>query len=232
MAPSSFLNLPSELRYTIYDHLCPHSPLSYPYKPPSPITSISVRGPPMSLVLSNRAILSELSTYYFTRCTFRFVAQSFSTRHGDLTQSSLQIVRKMRRIEILLLPGTMRASTPLSPAESQPSLNVKQMSADWLDEKIALLRDEARELRVVVVSIRRVSWNYEWSVEGEMEALLKPMEALRGMVEFRIGEVMGPQEVERNMRVALGTVLDKLNNCVGAPGSVAVPDESKYDVGS
>jgi hypothetical protein len=85
------------------------------------------------------------------------------------------------------------------------------MSAHWLDEQISLLRDEARELKTVIVSMRRVSWNHEWSVREEMEALLKPLEALMGRVEFRAGEVMGPRVMEESMRNELSAILERLN---------------------
>ena len=204
-----FLCLPLELRYAIYDHLCPASPLSYPYKPPSPIASIDIRGPSISLVLTNRTILEELSNYYFSRCTFRFVAQSFKPRSSDVPEGSLHIVRKARKIELLVLPGTMKASAT---DPGSMSITVKQMSADWLDGQVGLLRDEAKQLKTVIVSMRRVSWNHEWSVREETEALLMPLKALKGSVEFRVGEVMGPGSVEEKMREELGIVLGRLNN--------------------
>ncbi|KAF9696226.1 hypothetical protein EKO04_006105 [Ascochyta lentis] len=204
-----FLRLPIELRYAIYDHLCLSSPLSYPYKSPSPITSIDMHGPPTSLLLTNRTIFEELSTYYFSRCTFYFVAQSFLTRSSPISPGSLLVVQKARRIELLLLPGTMKAS-PTHP--STVSITVKQMSAHWLSEHVRLLRDEARELKVVIVSMRRVSWNHEWSMRREMEALLRPLEELRRTgTEFRVGEVIGPGIVETQMRKELGSVLERLN---------------------
>ncbi|KAF2631922.1 hypothetical protein BU25DRAFT_406447 [Macroventuria anomochaeta] len=206
---SPFFRLPIELRYAIYDHLCLPEPRSYPYKSLSPIAAIDLTGPPLSLILANRKILQELSTYYFSRCTFRFVAQSFNNRSNKISESSLHIVRKIKKVELLLLPGTMRASGT-SPAVG--SITIKQMSAHWLDDQIKLLRDEAKELKTVIVSIRRVSWNHEWSVREEMEALLSPLEELRGRVEFRVGEVMGPGKVEESMKEELGLVLKWLNS--------------------
>jgi hypothetical protein len=86
------------------------------------------------------------------------------------------------------------------------------MSDLWLSRQAALLRDEAGELRTVVVSLRRVSWNHEWSMREEMEGLLRPLGVLRGRgVEFRIGEVTGPAGVEWEMRRELGRVLEELH---------------------
>ena len=205
-----FLRLPIELRYAIYDNLCLPSPRSYPYSNPSPIAAIDLTGAPVGLLLCNRAIYIELSTYYFTRCTFRFVAQSFNNRTNNISEGSLHVVRQMQKAELLLLPGTMRASNTHLP-NNGTSITIKQMSAHWLEEQISLLRDKARELRTVIVSMRRVSWNRDWSVKEEMEALLKPLEALMGRVEFKVGEVMGPRAMEESMRKELSVVLERLN---------------------
>lgn len=75
-----------------------------------------------------------------------------------------------------------------------------------------MLKDEANELTLVVVSIRRVSWDHAWSMRDEMEALLKPLNDLRGRVEFEVGEVSGPPAIEKNMRMELGAVLGHLNS--------------------
>lgn len=128
----------------------------------------------------------------------------------------------MRKVELLLLPGTMKATPSDS---SAASITVKQMSAHWLEEQVGLLRDEARELRTVIVSMRRVSWNHGWSVKAETEALLRPLEALRGRVEFRAGEVMGPAAVEKEMVGELGLVMDQLN--VGS-GFIHMEDSKRH----
>ena len=75
-----------------------------------------------------------------------------------------------------------------------------------------MLKDEAKELEVVIVSMRRVSWNHEWSMRSDMEALLKPLEVLRGRVDFRAGEIMGPGSVEGEMMDELNHALERLNN--------------------
>lgn len=207
---SPFLALPTELRYAIYDRLCTSDFLSYPYTQPSPIAAIDTTKPPRSLLLVNHTLHSEISTYYFARCTFRFVAQSFSNLN-DITNmpvGSRNVIRQIRKAELLLLPGTMKAA--LSSPDVQ--LTTRGMSDLWLARQVDLLRDEALELRIVVVSMRRVSWNHDWSMREEMEALLKALEGLAGKVEFRLGEVMGPTAVEKDMRDELGVILDKLNS--------------------
>jgi hypothetical protein len=204
---SPFLRLPLELRYSIYDHLCTPEPRSYPVRAPSPITAASLTFFPLPLLLTNRHLLNEISAYYFTRCTFRFVAQSFRTVIEG-SAASLHVVQNMRRAELLLLPGTMKAT----PSDPWPSVMVKSMSPKWLDEQVSLLGDEARELRTVVVSIRRVSWDHAWSMKDEMEALLKPLGGLKGSIEFEVGEVSGPSAIEESMRIELAGVLERLNN--------------------
>lgn len=204
---SPFLRLPVELRYSIYDHLCTLEPRSYPIRTPSPITSASLAFSPLPLLLTNRHLLSEVSTYYFTRCTFRFVAQSF--RIATSSSAAIQhIVQNMRRVELLLLPGTMKAT----PSDPWPSIMVKGMSPKWLDEQVNLLRDEAAALRTVIVSIRRVSWDHAWSMREEMEALLKPLDELKGRVEFEVGEVSGPASIEEGMGIELAGLLKRLNS--------------------
>lgn len=163
----------------------------------------------MSLLLTNRAIFEELSAYYFSRCTFRFVAQSFTACSSSFTPSSSFIVRRAKKIELLLIPGTTRANTTDS---STVSTTVNYMSANWLAEQMGILRNEAKELEVVIVSMRRVSWNHELSMRSEMDALLRPLEVLRGRVDFKTGEIMGPLNVEEEMRDELGHALEKLNN--------------------
>ena len=209
-APPTLLTLPPELRYQIYDSLCPATPLSYPYPPPTPITAISHAKPPLPLLLLHPSLTHELRTYYFTRCTIRIVAQSFSNASSiaNMPAASLFVVRNMRRVELLLLPGTVKAA--LVPPDV--SLATRAMSELWLSRQAGLLREEAAALRVVVVSLRRVSWNHEWSMGEEMEGLLRPLGVLRGRgVEFRVGEVMGPAAVEGEMRRELGRVLEGLN---------------------
>ncbi|KAH6615026.1 hypothetical protein C7974DRAFT_57546 [Boeremia exigua] len=208
---SPFLRLPVELRYAIYDHLCPREPHSYPYKQPSPIAAIDIAGPPKSLLLLNHALLEELSTYYFARCTFRFVAQSFSTGKNvrkHMCAGSLQIVRKMKKVEMLLLPGTMKAMS----YSAEVSLTTRGMSKLWLVDQMRLLRDEAWALTTITVSVRRVSWCHEWSMLDETEALLHPLKELKGRVAFKAGEVMGPATVEDEMRETLETVIGKLSS--------------------
>ncbi|KAJ4986912.1 hypothetical protein SVAN01_07590 [Stagonosporopsis vannaccii] len=206
---SSFLRFPTELRYLIYDQLCPLIPHSHPYAQPSPIAAIDTTGPPISLLLVNHALHEEIRAYYFKRCTFRFVAQSFShakNLRGNMHLGSLAIVRNMRKVEVLLLPGTMRAGR-----DTQGGGIGQGMSAAWLEDQVGLLRDEAGALRSVTVSVRRVSWNHGWCVLEEMEALLRPLKTLMGRVEFRVGEVMGPGDIEEEMLQALGMVIEKLN---------------------
>ena len=202
------LRLPTELRYAIYDHLCPSTPHSYPYTQPSPIAAIDTTGPPLSLLLCTHALYAELSDYYFSRCTFRFVAQSFShaanSPREKLSMGSLHVIRSMRRVELLLLPGTMQAALSAPHA----SLEVRGMSASWLSGQTGLLREEAGRVETVVVSMRRVSWNHAWCMR---EALLRPLEDLRGRVEFRAGEVMGPADVEEEMLAELRFALESLN---------------------
>ena len=171
----------------------------------------------MSLLLTNHTIFEELSTYYFSRCTFRFVAQSFTARSSSFTPSSFFIIRRAKNIELLLLPGTMQANTTNSPTIS---VTLKNMSAHWLAEQMGMLRDEAKELKVVIVSMRRVSWNHELNMRSEMEALLRPLEVLSGKVNFRVGEIMGPQGIEAEMKVELNHALERLNNsCFHSDGS-------------
>jgi hypothetical protein len=204
---SPFLRLPLELRYSIYDHLCTPEPRSYPIRAPSPITSASLTFLPLPLLLTSRHLLAEISTYYFTRCTFRFVAQSFRTATSR-SSATQHIVQNMRRAELLLLPGTMKAT----PSDPWPSVMVKSMSPKWLGEQVSLLKDEAMQLRTVVVSIRRVSWDHAWSMREEMEALLKPLEELKGRVDFEVGEVSGPASIEEDMGIELAGVLGRLNS--------------------
>lgn len=201
-----FLRLPIELRYAIYDHLCLSSPRSYPYKDPFPITAIDTTGPPLALLLLNHNIFSEISTYYFARCTFRFTAQSFGIRPKTISPSSLHIVHNMRKVELLLLPGKMLASLV-----SLPDIEIKAMAAHWLDEHISLLRDEATELRTVVISMRSASWVVEGTIGEEMKALSKLLEEIRRRVEFRVGEVVGPDALEDSMKEELAAMLKRLN---------------------
>lgn len=208
------LRLPLELRYAVYDDLCPSTPHSYPYTQPSPIAAIDTTGPPLNLLLSCQALYNELSAYYFNRCTFRFVAQSFSAAkrlRENLPVGTLHVIRCMKKVELLLLPGTMRAAVSSADVHS---IAVRGMSESWLAEQMGLLGDEAGALEVVVVSMRRVSWNSEWSMKEEMEALLKPLGVLQGRVQFRVGEVMGPAGVEEEMREELRVVLGSLDDAM------------------
>ncbi|KAF1931053.1 uncharacterized protein M421DRAFT_365365 [Didymella exigua CBS 183.55] len=209
---SPFLRLPLELHYAIYNHLCSPEPRGYPTRAPTTITaaSCSFSISPPSLLLTNRHFLNEVSTYYFTRCIFRFVAQSFRALNADknyISAVSLHIVRNMRRVELLLLPGTMKAI----PSDPWPSIMVKGMSPERLNEQVHLLKNKAKRLRTVVGSIRRVSWDHAWSMR-EMETLLKPLEGLKEKMEFKVGEVSGPSAIEGSMRIELVAVLGQLNS--------------------
>lgn len=75
-----------------------------------------------------------------------------------------------------------------------------------------MLKDQAGNLRSVVVSIRRVSWDHAWSMGEEMEALLLPLGYLRGSIEFEVGEVSGPPAIEESMKIELAGVLERLNS--------------------
>lgn len=128
-----------------------------------------------------------------------------------MSRAELHVVKNMCMVELLLLPGTSR----VAPSDPSPGVTVRSMSSTWLDERVNLLREEARKLKMVTVSIRRMSWNYAWSMKDETEAMLKPLGQLRGRVQFEVGEVMGPSATEESMRTHLAKCLERLNNLEG-----------------
>ncbi|ORX91980.1 hypothetical protein BCR34DRAFT_581296 [Clohesyomyces aquaticus] len=198
----SLLRLPLEIRHLIYSNLTPLDPVSYPF-PQSPITSISHRSPPRSLLLTNHQLSAEVRSYYYGVAVFRFLGMAgFSVISDDISPGSVSAVRNMRKVELMILwnltKERLRADQSTWP----------YFMSRWLEDIVSFLRKEATELKVLIVSVRDVGVGGKWK---KKKALLEALESLRGRVKFLVGEIVVVGGEEQEVRGRLGEYLKELN---------------------
>ena len=196
-SPSSFLNLPIELRYNIYDYLSPKEGLHYPC-PSSPITTLSCKAPPRQMLLTCHQICDEIQAYYYRRVTLEFIfPRNTPINREDLKPGTLAAVRRARRVELVL--KLIKSVDPCWAANG------------WVGELARLLKDEGRDLELVIISITcsRVIWD---EASEFLKSLLAPLRILKGRVRFDIGNIIAFGHVEDAIRKRTQLCVRDLNN--------------------
>jgi hypothetical protein len=193
--PPHLLNLPLEIRHQIFAHLSRHSPRSYPFRFPSSISSVDQLGPPLSLVLTCRALSDQIQAYYYGKATFSFFSQAIIPIRTRLTPPITAAVRRMRKVEFVFLWNVLPRQ--INPAHLRA----------WLVDHVGLLRDDAPHLHTVTVSVRGASQEHDGNFQ---KSLLEPLQELRGRVRFNLGVVIA-HECEDELRQELKRYLDGLN---------------------
>ncbi|KAJ4367517.1 hypothetical protein N0V83_007100 [Neocucurbitaria cava] len=206
---SSFLNLPRELRYEIYDYLCGQEAVSYPFRAP-PITSFDQTPPPTNLQLTNRFIYEEIRSYFYGKVTLSFVPQPILRGARSLSRATrnaipplaLVAIRQAKKAEVALV---WNLNTTIAGAMWN---NWSRIINRWLDELVDLFLHEAANLEVVSMSVRDASENVGW--ENRI-TLLQPLNKLKWRVLFQVGEVIVADREEAILKENLKKYLDALN---------------------
>ncbi|KAI4719842.1 hypothetical protein E4T48_03952 [Aureobasidium sp. EXF-10727] len=181
------LNLPLELRQQIYSHLCPASPISNPI-PTVGITSVSHTPPPLSLLLTCRAVYSDVLPYFFSVATWKLIAShAFNFYRIDPTLSNFAaslLLHKIQKVELVLwFDGSLLKSYPSLKTHTYCSEirkratraceilatapELRAVTVSWVDstvgEAIEEKRDVLHALRTLDVNVRIEVGVLEWS---------------------------------------------------------------------
>jgi hypothetical protein len=200
----TLITLPRELRLEIYSHLTNPSPLSYPYRH-SPISSITHRPPPSALQRTCHLIHSEVTAYFHSTATLRFVAQHFQRVYDDANYAAcLRAIRLAKKVEIVLI-WNVDAKRATWDEEVWP-WNYK----GFVEHTVGLLVSEGTSLEVLTLSVRDgCNKEVEWGVK---ERMLAPLEGMAGRVTIVLGEVMVLDDREAELRGWLEKYLRLLNS--------------------
>ncbi|KAF2866728.1 hypothetical protein BDV95DRAFT_583671 [Massariosphaeria phaeospora] len=203
MAPlPALLQLPIELRYAIYHHLCREGPICYPF-PNSPITSIDSRAPPRQLLLTCRQLCDEVRSYYYGLATLRFLALgSPRMQRQDMSRGALLAIREVKKVELMLMWNMTVHRATADPASWPWWMN------GWVEERAQLLKDEGHKLELVIVSLRDASVDASWD---KTKRLLAPLQLLKGEVRFEVGEIITVDDVEDSIRRGMEEYITSLN---------------------
>lgn len=200
----ALFRLPLELRQQIYNHLLPASPISHPL-PSVGITSVSHHPPTLNTLLIHPLITSEVLNYFYTLASFKLIfshAFNFFRTDADLTGLERSpILSRIRKVEVVFFCDILLL-------KDYPSFGLHNFCAEIkrrADRACDVLA-QAEELRVVKVSWIDTTLTGGWEAKA---AILEPLKKLSEMVTFRIGEINGPEELERQvfddaMRKVLG----------------------------
>ncbi|CAD0113283.1 unnamed protein product [Aureobasidium uvarum] len=181
------LQLPLELRQQIYSHLCPASPISNPI-PTVGITSVSHAPPPVSFLLTSRAVYSDLLPYFFSIATWKLIAShAFNFYRIDPTLSNFAasfLLHKIQKVELVLwFDGSLLKSYPSLKTQTYcmeirkratrtceilaAAPELRTLTVSWIDSTVEEAMEEKRD---VLDALRRLDVNVmievgvlEWS---------------------------------------------------------------------
>ncbi|RAR11162.1 zinc finger rad18 domain-containing protein [Stemphylium lycopersici] len=192
-----------KLRLEIYDFMSRPVPKSYPLGP-LPISSIDQRAPPLALIATCRIIHDEILAHFYTKVTFRAIAQSIhSIRLEGADRITLNAIQRAKKFEMRLIWSV----TPQ--LLGQEFTEWPYSMSRWLDDMVSSLLQKAPSLESVTVSVTEVSEGVAWEHKKKM---LRPLERMGGRVHLLVGEVIATDEEEAELKERLGAYLKELNS--------------------
>lgn len=195
------LALPLELRQQIYAHLLPAQRITHPL-PGVGITSVSHRLPSSALLNIHPKITDELLAYYYSLATWKLIfSHAFNFFRVDPDLAALQrshVLSRMRKVEVVFFCDILLL-------KDYPSFGLNQFCAEIKRraDKACDVLTGARELKSVTVSWIDTTQTHFWE---EKACILEPLRKLAangsknsGNVTFKIGEINGPDDLDRDM---------------------------------
>ncbi|KAK4547257.1 hypothetical protein LTR36_000912 [Oleoguttula mirabilis] len=203
--PPPLLRLPLELRQQIYAHLLPRGNVSHPL-PSVGITSVSHRLPTAALLNIHPQLTDELLAYFYAITTWKLIfSHAFNFFRVDPDLQRLErctALRWIRKVEIMFFCDILLL-------KSYPSFGLEKFCEEIGRRagRACEVLSQAKELRTVTVSWIDTTLTGGWEQKA---TILRPLRRLaEGRdVTFRIGEINGPEDVDRETFVkAMETVL-------------------------
>ncbi|WPG99805.1 Hypothetical protein R9X50_00262400 [Acrodontium crateriforme] len=195
------LTLPLELRQQIYKHLLPAQRITHPL-PGVGITSVSHRLPSSALLNIHPKITDEILAYYYSVATWKLIfSHAFNFFRVDPDLAALQrshVLSRMRKVEVVFFCDILLL-------RDYPSFGLNQFCAEIKRraDKACDVLAGARELKTVIVSWIDTTQTNFWE---EKARILEPLRKLAlndskhgGNVSFKLGEINGPDDLDREM---------------------------------
>ena len=201
----AILRLPIELRQQIYSYLLPRENVSHPL-PSVGITSVSHRPPSARLLSIHPTISSEILDQYYAITTWKLIfSHAFNFFRVDPDLYNLErcpSLRRLRQVEVVFFCDILLL-------KEYPSFGLGSFCAEIrrrADRACDVLL-KAQELSSVTVSWIDTTNTGGWEDKAK---ILSPLRKLRGRVDFQIGEINGPDDVDqeafvRAMQEVLGS---------------------------
>ncbi|KAK5168448.1 uncharacterized protein LTR77_007018 [Saxophila tyrrhenica] len=201
MTSPTLLTLPLELRHVIYSFFIHPQPISHPI-PSVGITSVSHYPPPLSLLLVNSQITSEVRDYFYATATWKLIfSHAFNFFRVDPDLRGLEHwpgLRRLRKVEVvfycdILLFDPWDGGSRFSGHNSSSRPSGKKRIEEEVGRKAKRAVDvllRADDLRLVIVSwIDTTALPLaEW--EGGHAAMLDPLSRLVAKADFKVGSVI------------------------------------------
>lgn len=199
-----FFGLPLELRQQIYAYFMPRENVSHPL-PSVGITSVTHRPPTLDLLRIHPQFTEEVLDCFYSVTTWKLIfSHAFNFFRVDPFLNKLEqspALGKIRRIEVVFFCEILLL-------KEYPSFGLESFCAEIrrrCDRACSVL-SQAKRLSHVTVSWIDTTLTDGWEQKA---TILQPLQKLGPDVTFRIGEINGPQELDRErfvraMQEALG----------------------------
>jgi len=205
MSTPPIIRLPVELRQQIYTYLLPQETVSHPL-PSVGITSVSHRLPPASLLFVHPTITNEILDYYYSITTWKLIfSHAFNFFRVDPDLSHLEqspVLARLRKVEVVFFCDILLLREYPSFGLGSFCTEIKRRA-----DRACHVLSNATKLSSVTVSWIDTTLTGGWD---EKAKILQPLQQLGKQVMFKIGEINGPDDVDRDtflraMRDALGS---------------------------
>ncbi|KAK5691728.1 hypothetical protein LTR17_025608 [Elasticomyces elasticus] len=199
------LRLPLELRQQIYAHLIPRETVSHPL-PSVGITSVTHRLPSSNLLNINRHITDEVLDYFYSITTWKLIfSHAFNFFRVDphlLKLEKSSALSQIRKIEVVFFCDILLL-------KEYPSFGLESFIAEIRRrcERACNVLTQADNLRSVTISWIDTTLTGDWEQKA---TILEPLRKLSPDITFRVGEINGPPEEDREK--FLGAVNEVLGN--------------------
>jgi len=193
--PAPLLRLPLELRQQIYSYLLPKENVSHPL-PSVGITSVSHRMPRAYLLNIHPQLTDEILEYYYSITTWKLIfSHAFNFFRVDPDLSKLErspALKNIRKVEIVFFCDILLL-------KEYPSFGLESFCAEIKRraDRACHVLSNAKKLTTVTVSWIDTTLTGGWT---EKATILQPLRKLANGkdITFRIGELNGPEDVDRD----------------------------------